>query len=223
MRELGALDGVLYALDRALQSLSAGRARLYRYTLVAQPVPSAPLLGPRRGRAIEVRPMTADDPALAALPLDAAVLRHRFAQDGVVCFGAFQDGEVIGCLWLCLGPFLEDEVRCRFIPRPAGAAAWDFDVYIHPERRAGLAFARLWDGANDYLRVRGIAWSFSRISLFNPGSLAAHARLGARRVASATFLRLGAWQVMVAGPPLRLAAGWRRVPEVPLLPPRGDG
>jgi hypothetical protein len=138
--------------------------------------------------------MERGDPALAGLPLTPAVLDYRFGQ-GAVCFGAFKGGAIIGCLWLCLGPYLEDEVRCRFVPRDA---SWDFDVYLHPEHRVGFGFARLWDEANAYLRARGLAWSISRISVLNTKSLAAHDKLGIRTLGTATFAKLGALQVMLA-------------------------
>lgn len=218
-RDLGVLNAALYAISRLLER-SGGLLHLYRYELVAQPVPREPLLGPRRGRSVEVRPVAAGDPALAALPLDANVLRFRYDQ-GALCLGAFRAGEMIGCLWLSLGPYHEDEVRCTFEPQPPGRASWDFDVYIRPDLRHGLAFARLWDAANAYLRARGVKWSFSRISAFNPHSLASHGRLGARRIGVVTFLVLGPWQLfMAARPPyLHVSAGPGSVPRIPLYAP----
>jgi hypothetical protein len=147
-----------------------------------------------------VRQIDPKDPALLSLPLDDKVLSYR-ADQGAVCFSAFKGEEIIGCLWLCLTPYQEDEVRCRFHPMPPGGSTWDFDVYLRPEHRSGLGFARLWDEANRFLRQRGIAASWSRISAFNPGSLAAHARLGAKVVGKATFLRLGTCQLMLASMP----------------------
>ena len=221
IEELGLLSGVLYLLDRILQKLG-GFAVIRRYVLVAQPVPERPLLGPRRGRSIEVRMVEPGDPALAAMPLSQAVLDYRYGQ-GALCFGAFQDGRMIGCQWLCLGPYNEDEVRSRFVPRPAGRAAWDFDIYVLPELRQGLAFMRLWDTANAYLRERDVVWSLSRISAFNALSLASHKRLGARRIGTATYLRAGRWQLMISSlrPRLHLSGGPQGVPELPLQVP-GD-
>jgi hypothetical protein len=181
----------LYLLSRVCEGTPFG---LYAYRLVAQPIAPKPLLPPARGRSIEIRLMERGDPALAGLPLTPAVLDYRFGQ-GAVCFGAFKGGAIIGCLWLCLGPYLEDEVRCRFVPRDA---SWDFDVYLHPEHRVGFGFARLWDEANAYLRARGLAWSISRISVLNTKSLAAHDKLGIRTLGTATFAKLGALQVMLA-------------------------
>jgi hypothetical protein len=220
LREFGAVNGMLYLVSRALDRLG-GAIRLYRYILVAQPVPKGSLLGPRRGQSIEVRQVGPGDPAFAAMPLDAKVLDFRFGQDAM-CFGAFQADAMVGCIWLCLGPYLEDEVRCRFSPQPAGEASWDFDIYIRPDSRTGLVFARLWDTANGFMRDRGVAWSFSRISAFKPRSLASHSRLGARAIGTATFLCAGKWQVSVSGlrPYLYLSLGPRRVPEILLAAPK---
>src|SRR5690606_27821891 len=91
--------------------------------------------------------------------------------------------------------------RCDFRLEPAELAAWDFDIYVAPEHRMGRTFARLWEGANSYLRARGVEWSMSRISAYNAGSFKSHARLGARVVGRASFLFLG---------PLQLA--WMSVP-----------
>lgn len=199
LRELGLVGAICYVVYR-IGARSGGLMSLHRYLFVAQPVAPAPLLPPRRGRTIDVRRIEPGDPALLSLPLDRAVLAYRAGQ-GALCFGAFKEGEIIGCLWLCLGPYEEDEVRCRYHPLPVGEASWDFDVYLKPEYRNGLGFARLWDEANAFLRQRGVACSWSRISAFNTGSLAAHARLGARVVARATFFRLGPGQLMVASVP----------------------
>lgn len=218
-KEFGAVSGALYILDRALKRLGLP-AGVYRYILVAQPVPDRPLLGPRRGQSIAVRQVSRGDPALAAMPLSDDVLEYRFAQ-GALCFGAFQGEAMIGCLWICLGSYDEDEVRCRFVPLPPGGASWDFDIYVRDDLRTGLAFARLWDTVNADLRGRGVAWSFSRISAFNPRSLASHNRLGARRIGTATYLSLGPWQVMLSSLPPRLhvSTGPRAVPEVRLPAP----
>jgi hypothetical protein len=181
----------LYLVSRVCEGTPFG---LHAYRLVAQPVAPKPLLPAARGRTIEIRLMERGDPGFAGLPLTKAVLDYRFDQ-GAVCLGAFKGGAVIGCLWLCLGPYLEDEVRCRFVPK---GASWDFDVYLLPEHRVGFGFARLWDEANSYLRTRGLSWSVSRISVLNTKSLAAHDKLGIRTLGTAAFLRLGKLQVMMA-------------------------
>lgn len=210
--------GILYLLTRALEGTPFG---LYCYHIVAQPVPGGPLLPAGRGRSIEVRELKPGDPAFAQLPLTADVLERRFSQNAI-CLGAFKNGAAIGCLWLCIGPYDEDEVRCRFIPQPAGRAAWDFDVYLHPEHRLGLGFARLWDEANRRLRESGVAWSMSRISTLNLKSLAAHRRLGIRQLGTATFVRFGRAQLMMTllPPYIHLSAGPGSIPALLLQVPR---
>ncbi|GAA0596834.1 hypothetical protein [Caenispirillum bisanense] len=197
VEELGGGTAVLYWLHRAFLRLRLPLS-LKRYLFVLQPVPAAPLLKPHRGRAIVVRPVAAGEPCLLDLPLTQAVLDFRFGQ-GAICFGAFIDDRIVGCLWLVLGPYDEDDVRCRFVRRPAALASWDFDVWVHPDHRSGFTFGRLWDTANAFLRERGVAWSASRISAFNVASLRSHAALGARVVGSATYLSAGRLQLMLSG------------------------
>ena len=195
--EIGLPAAVLYLANRLLDK-AGGIAAVYRYALVAQPVAEKPLLPGHRGRSIEIRMIDPRDPALVGMDgITTEVLEYRAGMNSV-CFGAFEDGAIIGCLWLCLGPYDEDEVRCRFLPLPEGQASWDYGIFLRPEHRKGLAFARLWDAANAFLRERGVRWSLSRISAFNPASLASHRRLGATRIGSATFLRIGPLQVMGA-------------------------
>jgi len=193
--EFGFANAVLYVLGLALRKLCP-RVSIYRYYIVAQPVPEKSLLPPRRGRAIAVRELKQGDPAFSSLPLDDDVLAYRFAQN-VICLGAFQDDKPIGCLWLCFDRYEEDEIRCTFRLHPAERVAWDFDVYLHPDARLGFAFLRLWDEANAILRDRGIAWTISRISGFNPGSMASHARMGAVRVGGLTALKGPRWQLVL--------------------------
>lgn len=220
VREFGAANAVLYLMGRVLRGVCP-RVFVYRYYIVAQPVPAGDLLPPRRGRAIEVRELTAGDPAFAGLPIDEAVLDFRFRQN-VVCLGAFQgDGQVIGCLWMCFDAYEEDEVRCVFALEPAAATSWDFDVYLKPDARIGFAFLRLWDEANARLRARGVAWSLSRISAFNPGSLASHTRMGATRVGSLTAIRGPRHELVFSSyaPRLRFVALDGDLPRYTVSPP----
>jgi hypothetical protein len=213
----GPLNACLYAAHRALNWWGGA---VHRYYFVAQPVPPSPVLPPQRGRSIVVRPVATDDPVLSAMPLDPAVIRFRAAQRAI-CFGAFKGDDLIGCLWVCLGPFDEDEVRARFVPSPSGQASWDFDVYLLPEHRGGLGFARLWDGANQFLRERGVQWSISRISAFNPTSLSTHGRLGARRIGSAVFVRIARWQFSLASLPpyIHISPNMAKAPAFSLWAP----
>jgi hypothetical protein len=214
LRELGPAGTLCYVAYRVCAK-TGGWAALHRYLIVAQPIPDRSLLPPNRGRSIMVRQVNHTDPALHSLPLQASVLNYRSSQ-GAICFAAFKGQEIIGCLWLCLSPYEEDEVRCRYHPLPPGQASWDFDVYLKPEYRNGLGFARLWDEANQFLRACGVAFSWSRISAFNPDSIAAHKRLGATIMGSATFFRLGRCQIMVASMPpyFHLSSSRTKMPDL---------
>ncbi|HET8726368.1 MAG TPA: N-acetyltransferase [Alphaproteobacteria bacterium] len=215
--ELGWANACLYGVSRAL-GCDRAAIGVHRYYFVAQPVAAGPLLPERRGKGFSVREVEASDPALRAMPLSEDVILYRRRQ-GAVCLGLFRDEAMVGCLWLCFGAYEEDEVRCRFRPLPESRAAWDFDVYLIPEMRSGIAFARLWDGGAAYLRERGIEWSVSRISAFNAMSLRSHGSLGARRLGSATFLRIGGWQLMLSGlrPYLHLSLNPAMRPTVALM------
>lgn len=199
LQELGWLNTSLYGLGRLLAMVSKGRLRLYRYYLTAQPIPQTALLPPGRGKKIEIRLIQDQDEITWELPRPDAVIHARF-QQGAKCLVALKEQHFIGFLWFLLGSYhyQEDEVRARYIPLPAEQTAWDFDVYVAPDSRLGLTFPRLWDEANRILTEKGVQWSCSRISAFNAGSLASHARLGTLSVGSAIFFCAGRWQITLA-------------------------
>ena len=101
----------------------------------------------------------------------------------------------MGYQWFSLCSYVEDEVRCVFKLEPQCGCAWDFDVFVAPAARAQPVFLRLWDTCNGLLREAGIAQTLSRISAYDGASLRAHERMGARRIATAAFLRWGWVQV----------------------------
>lgn len=218
--ELGVFNALLYGIDRAL-AYRGWNIRIFRYRLVAQPVQGHSSLPNGRGRSIIVREIAAGDSVLEQTILAPAVLNHRFRQ-GALCLGAFREGTLVGYLWLRLGPFLEDEVRCHFVPLPEGQAAWDFDIFIRPEFRSSIVFAKLWDAAMVFLHSRGVKWSMSRISAFNPISLTSHRRLGATCTGTAIFLRLGQWQVLIATrkPFFHVSLGPANIPRLTVRSPR---
>lgn len=189
--QLGWHDAVLYWLGRALARASAGRWRLHRYHFVAQYLGEASLSG-ARGCDIGIRPHDQYAVLPAGYPRPAAVVAARHAQRAY-SLQAWRCGQLAGFLWLIHGAYQEDEVRARF-ELASPQSCWDFDVWIAPEQRVGLAFARLWDAARVHLRERGVHWTCSRISAFNPGSQRAHAALGLAPLGSALFVCCGNWQ-----------------------------
>jgi hypothetical protein len=140
------------------------------------------------------------DGIIREFPRPAAAIQARFKQ-GAKCLVALKEQHFIGFLWILPGSYQEDEVRARYIPLPVEQTAWDFDVYVAPDSRLGLAFLRLWDEANCILRDDDILWSCSRISAFNSGSLDAHARFGTIRLGSALFFCAGRWQITFSSIP----------------------
>jgi hypothetical protein len=209
LAELGVRNTAWYALARCLRF---GGISVYRYQFVVQPVaPGAMRASPGK---LAMRPIT----SLAELPADyprpREVVAARFRQGGY-SIAAWKGDELAGILWYQLGAYQEDEVRVRYC-LPSPRACWDYDVFVHPGMRLGTAFCRLWDEANRRLHERGIEWTCSRISAFNPASLRAHARIGAVPMGSATFFRLGRWQLMLASRPpychlSGTAASWPRL------------
>lgn len=155
---------------------------------------------------------------MPATSLETLAYRHG---QGAICLGAFKDGRLIGWLWLCLGPYLEDEVRAYFIP-PA-RTAWDFDVYVAPEYRATFALPRLWDAANQFLQKRGSYGTMSRISALKPESINAHKRLGAISVGWACFLHCRKAQLALSSTSPYVHFSFWRAPWYRLsLPPKNQ-
>jgi len=199
LQQWGWFNVSLFLLNKLLIAVSKGTCRIYRYYFVAQPVAQSPLLPPGRGRKIEIRLIHEQDQIVWEFPRPGPAIYARF-QQGAKCLVALKEQRFVGFLWLLLDSchFQEDEVRARYSPLPAERTAWDFDVYVAPESRLGLAFPRLWDEANRILTENGIAWSCSRISAFNSGSLSAHAHFGTLPLGSAIFFCAGRWQITVA-------------------------
>ncbi len=215
-RALGPKTAVLYLLFRTMEWLRLP-VRVYCYRLIAQPVPSAPRLKGERGNSLVGREIGPEDSALAEMPLEQETLDHRFGQ-GARCLGLFREQALVAYIWLTLGAYEEDEVRCRFVPLPEGRASWDFDLYVLPAYRLSPAFLKMWDVADAFLREHGVAWSCSRISAFNLSSVRSHARLGGVDLGGADFLVAGPVQILLSSraPWVHITATRRSRPVVPL-------
>ncbi|APA71363.1 hypothetical protein [Janthinobacterium sp. 1_2014MBL_MicDiv] len=204
IRQLGWRDSAWLAVARLLARAPGGRCALHRYQFVAQAVAPGSLCR-GRGRAITVTPCLVEADLPPGPMRRPGALRERYRQ-GAQCLVARAapqepgDAPMAGWLWLLRDGCLEDEVRVRYA-LASPESAWDLDVWVHPQQRGGLVFARLWEEANAVLHAQGVRWSCSRISRFNRASLAAHARLGTHALGTATFLRCGGWQWMAASLP----------------------
>lgn len=205
-RSLGGVNGGLYLTDRMLRAASGERVRLYKYVLVAQPVGgiSAQPMRPDAKTALSM--IGPDHELVASFPRPGAVITQRYAS-GAQCLAATVGGSFAGYMWWQFGGYEEDEVRCSYVLIEAETAVWDFDVYVEPRFRLGRTLARLWHQADTQLAAQGVRYSFSRISSFNAGSLASHARLGALARATAVFLVIGPVQLSLfsTGPLMHLS------------------
>ena len=205
---MGAGNASLYALSRVLAALFGGRVRIVKYYFASQPIKVAD--DARGTGSFALSWALPGSPLFAQVERPLAVITSRFAQ-GAHCLAAtVRDSELAGFLWFVVGPYNEDEVRVRFVPAPAGKAAWDFDVTVMPRYRMGRLFGYLWRRAGVELASRGVTSSVSRISAFNPGSIASHRRLGARIVGNALFVCAGPLQLMHSSTgPRRWHFSWR--------------
>ncbi len=217
---LGWGNGLLYVFARTLERVSRGRARLVRYVLVAQPIPVDPKPACPPSARNPIRIVAPDDPLVAQFPRPPRIIERRF-RCNATCFAAQSGERFAGFLWLARDAYDEDEVRCRYEMTRPELTAWDFDVFVAPDFRLGRTFARLWGAANTHLAGEGVRWSLSRISAFNPESLASHARLGLRTLHTATFLRVGPVQIAFIGAPpwFHLSLSPRSRPVLRLAPP----
>jgi len=189
--QLGWRDAALYWLARALARSTGGHWRLHRYHFIAQYVGATPLHG-ARGRDIDIVPHNPQALPPADYPRPAAVVAARLGQ-GARSLQAWRHGRLAGFLWLIDSAYQEDEVRARF-QLASPQSAWDFDVWVAPDQRLGMAFSRLWEAARVQLRERGVRWTCSRISAFNPASMRAHAAIGVVPLGAALFVCCGRWQ-----------------------------
>ena len=187
---------MLYTIDRLLRRLSP-RLALYAYEFMAQPIVERSLLSANLSKNLSFIEIGEGHPDVQRMPARPEIKAARFAQ-GAKCLGAYRNGNLIGYMWWCREAYDEDEVRCTYVLADRERTVFDFDFYIFPEHRMGIAFLGVWHGANQVLRSHRIAYTFSRMTRFNLASRRAHTRLGARCVGRALFLQMGAVQAMLA-------------------------
>jgi hypothetical protein len=194
-KQFGFFVGLAYGADRVLQRVSS-RLRLYMYRLMVQPISEKPLVPARFTRRLHIREIGRGDPEVLQMPARKEIKELRFQQNAI-CLGAFQDGHLIAYMWFCFRAYDEDEVRCTYIVTPEKESVFDFDFFIFPEHRLGLAFAGLWNGANQFLRERNVKYTFSRLTQFNVASRRAHDHLGWKCVGRVMFFQAWRLEIMI--------------------------
>lgn len=210
----------LYIFSRLLEKLSFGRVVLRIYFFCMQPINKSALEKIRDDPQTVVQPVSPGEVLTDNFPRPPAVINERFER-GSTCYAAVVKGRFAGYIWLANTQFEEDEVRCKYVLPSDGQVVWDFDVYVEPNYRGGRTLGRLWKGVNSALYTRGVQWTASRISLFNPSSLQTHERLGAIQVATGMFLLVGAMQLSLfsKAPYIHLGFGRKQGPVFKLPPP----
>ena len=224
LKQFGWKEGCIYLLGKALSRTTGGRLRLVRYHLVAQPVPATVQERPiPPGARTSIEFIAPDAAIIDQFPRPSAVIGQRFA-NGDRCLTAQTDGRFTGYIWLARGQYDEDTVRCLYHLADPAHGVWDYDVYVDPDFRMGRTFSRLWASANRQLASEGVRWSFSRIAAANPQSLDSHRRLGIQKLFSASFIKAGQWQLMLAGaaPYIHFSDSPASRPTLSLHPPRGE-
>jgi hypothetical protein len=218
---LGWCTRMLYVLSVALRRFCPFLS-IEKYYVVAQPVATRSLLPEKRGKNISILQIDSDHPLISQLPRPRDEIARRFA-GGARCFLASRGDRIIGHLWVTLSPYREPTHRCEFAPQPPGRIAWDFDMWIAPDERLGLAFSKLWDQCNAYLRERGIAWTCSRVSAFNAASLKSHERLGMRIMHSLLHVGAGPLEMVIAdvAPFFALSFSRHTFPAIKVTAPAG--
>lgn len=220
--EAGWPNAALYWLNRIFDR-SGGWVRIDAVYLYSQHV-GITLLPAGRGRSITVRALAADAAVALGVPVRPDLLARRRNPE-VLCLAAVKDDTVLGYHWLNFGAHDDEMVRCRFVSLPEGRAAWGIELNILPAHRGGLTYARIWDETHKLLRERGALYATSYIIAWNIAGIAAEEKLGGQRLGRLVFVRIGSWQVMLAGvsPYVHLSIGKANVPVVRVPPLPGAG
>jgi len=186
--------GFYYLVDKVLSRISPS-FKLYSYDFVVQPIGSDPLLPKTFVKNLEIREIVQGDPEIERMPIRPGMAQFRFDQNSI-CLGAFKKGAAIAYMWFCFRSYQEDEIRCNYVLSPSEESVFDFDFYVYPEHRLGIAFLGLWNGANEYLHKLGIKYTYSRVARTNITSSRVHKKLGMKKIGSAVVLKIGSIETM---------------------------
>lgn len=129
----------------------------------------------------------------------------RRIDQGFVCFGVLQAGELVHYRWYATAPVWLPFLRIRWVPAPGDYTA--LDVFTVPRtRRKGLHYAISFQGL-DRARELGMKRCISFIAWWNEPSLAVVRRLGFTLVGSATLWRVGPLSLHSATRGVRIEGG----------------
>lgn len=206
-RDFGVAAGMLYLIDRVLRRISP-RLGLQVYEFMVQAIGGPRLLPAGLSKNLSTREICEGDPEVAEMPALAHIKTQRFRQ-GARCLGVYRKGQLLGYSWYVRERYEEDEVRCTYELADRESSIFDFDFYVLPEHRMGIAFLAIWQGMNEALAPQGVRSTFSRMTRFNLASRRAHARLGARRAASAVFLQAWRLELMASTIAPWIGVTWR--------------
>lgn len=216
INEMGLPTSLLYIFSKLINRIHKN-VKLHYYLFVNQKIAANPRLPVHRGKNFTFKILDKYATVLEALPRPREVIHNRFNQ-GYICIAATKEDIFVGCIWLSLHQYIEDEVRAIFIPQPIDTVAWDFDVFITSEYRATYLFPKLWDEADNYLKSLGFQATASRIAGFNMQSVNSHKRLGAETTARAIYIKAFNLQLSLCtvSPYLHLSCSEKSVPKYQL-------
>ncbi len=219
-RTVGAPKTVFFVLQRTIRRLTFETIAPYIFHLLVQPVHAAPLLPEHLRAGVTIRSIALGEANEVTFLRSLSELKARL-EGGDICLAAYRGDEFVGYFWLHFGPFVDEVSRCRFVPTPTDRVAWDHDLYILSHERGGIVLAALWDAANEVLRSRGYDWTESFVSALNGPSLRTHERLGARRLGTVFFMRVGALQITLSSLPshVHVSLNSARMPTIVVVVP----
>lgn len=152
---------------------------------------------PAMPRGYTMRALTPSE--FAKLDMDtAAAIQADWLGQGYDCLGVVTpNGAVAAVVWMGTRQAREGNIALDFVlPEQV---AWDTGMWVHPDYRAGRAFAALWAGVGEWMDQRGLHYSYSVIADYNIASLMAHHRLGTTLLANLLVIRIGSWQWIARG------------------------
>jgi hypothetical protein len=191
LKTIGLVSIASYGLAKlTLATPWLGWHRLHVVALARANLPAMP-------RGYTMRAVTPSE--FAELDMDtAAAIQADWLGQGYDCLGVVTPkGVLAGVVWMGTNQAREGSIALDFVlPQ---RVAWDTGMWVHPDYRAGRAFAALWAGVGEWMDQRGLNYSYSVIADYNIASLTAHRRLGMTMMANLLVIRIGHRQWIARG------------------------